>query len=92
MIGGGILLFMGLIFVCMIWCNRTSLETAIAIIDAKRLILVSIMYFFVAMIIFLAWLTACVFVASMAKFDDPVEKGDYLKIIKGDPKVYAIAG
>merc|ERR1712166_84158 len=69
MIGGGILLFMGLIFVCMIWCNRTSLETAIAIIDAsadffidtKRLILVSIMYFFVAI---------------MAKFDDPVEKGD----------------
>lgn len=71
LITGGVLLFFGLCTACCIWCNRTSLETAIAIIDAsadfmidtKRLILVSVFYFILTMIIFFMWLfsVACVF-------------------------------
>lgn len=71
MIAGGVMILFGLCTVCVIWCNRTSLETAIAIIDAsadfmidtKRLVLVSILYFFITMIFFFLWLgaTACLF-------------------------------
>lgn len=43
------------------------------------------------MIIFFAWLGACLFIAAMAKFEDPAIKGDQLKVIKGDNTVYAMA-
>jgi hypothetical protein len=84
LITGGVLILFGLCFVCALWCNRTSLETAIAIIDAtadfmmdtKRLMAVSVMYFMVTMIIFFMWLFACGCVMSMSKFKDPENPGD----------------
>jgi choline transporter-like protein 2/4/5 len=82
----------------MLWCNRTSLETAIAIIDAsadffidtKRLIFVSIMYFFIGMFIFFLWLGALACVASLSTFEPPATKGDQLKLLKPDGKVWAM--
>jgi len=100
LIGGAILIVMGLITLCMLWCNRTSLETAIAIIDAsadffidtKRLILVSIMYFFISMIFFIFWLGALACVVSLSEFVKPETDGDQMKIIKPDGKVYGMMG
>lgn len=74
--GGGGLLFFGLIFSCCLYCNRNSLETAIAIIDAsadffidtKRIVFVSIFYFFVAMIFFFLWVACEVSALSMNDF------------------------
>jgi hypothetical protein len=79
LITGGVLLFFGLCTACCIWCNRTSLETAIAIIDAsadfmidtKRLILVSVFYFILTMIIFFLWLASCACVFSLLDFTAP---------------------
>lgn len=98
LISGGVLLVFGLLTVCMLWCNRTSLETAIAIIDAsadfmidtKRLILVSIMYFFVFVIWLLMWLFAVACVISMSKFEKPAIDGDQIKDLKPDGKVWGI--
>jgi hypothetical protein len=66
MLGGAVMVLMGLFFCCMLWCYRSSLETAIAIIDAaadffiatKRLILVSVMYFMLSVVLFLLWALA----------------------------------
>lgn len=66
MLGGAVMVLMGLFFCCMLWCYRSSLETAIAIIDAaadffiatKRLILVSVMYFMLSVVLFLVWALA----------------------------------
>lgn len=66
----------GLLFMCMLWCNRKSLETAIAIIDAsadffidtKRLIFVSITYFFVTVIFFMLWIVASACAISLSDF------------------------
>jgi hypothetical protein len=77
LITGGVLLLLGLCISCCIWCNRTSLETAIAIIDAsadfmidtKRLILVSVFYFILTMIIFFLWLASCACVFSLLEFE-----------------------
>jgi hypothetical protein len=84
------------------FCNRTSLETAIAIIDAsadfmidtKRLILVSVFYFIVTMIIFFLYLFAIASVFSLVEFKDPTPKGSQVKVIDGDvpPKVWGLIG
>ena len=66
MVGGAVLLLLGALFVCMIWCYRNALDIAIAIIDAaadflidtKRIILVSIGYFFVSFLCFMIWVVA----------------------------------
>jgi hypothetical protein len=63
LISGAILAVMGLIFVCCIYCNRNSLETAIAIVDAsadffvatKRIVIVSIVYFIISVLFFFLW-------------------------------------
>lgn len=63
MFGGAIMILMGLLLLCQIWCYRSSLETAIAIIDAtadffvetKRLVLVSLMYFVISIMVFIIW-------------------------------------
>lgn len=63
MISGGILAVMGLLFVCCIYCNRNSLETAIAIVDAsadffiatKRIVIVSMVYFVISVLFFFLW-------------------------------------
>ena len=64
MISGAILAVMGLIFVCCIYCNRNSLETAIAIVDAsadffiatKRIVFVSMSYFVISTMFFFLWI------------------------------------
>jgi hypothetical protein len=81
LVTGAVLMVFGLCTACCIWCNRTSLETAIAIIDAsadfmidtKRLILVSVYYFFLTMIFFFMWVfsVACTF--SLVPFDPPTD-------------------
>lgn len=84
MITGAVLILFGLCTVCMLWCNRTSLETAIAIIDAsadfmidtKRLLLVSIGYFLLTMFIFFMWIAAVACVFSMVEFTKPGTPGD----------------
>ena len=91
LITGGVLLFFGLCTICCVWCNRTSLETAIAIIDAsadfmidtKRLVLVSVFYFLLTMIIFFIWLFSVASVFSLVEFDDPSPPGSQIKTIKG---------
>jgi len=87
LVTGGVFLFMGLCTVCCIWCNRTSLETAIAIIDAsadfmidtKRLIFVSVFYFIITMIIFFLWLFAVASVFSLVPFKANEVKGSQVK-------------
>jgi hypothetical protein len=91
LITGGVLEFFGLCTVCCIWCNRTSLETAIAIIDAsaefmidtKRLLLVSVGYFLLTMVIFFLWLFSLVSVFSLVEFEAPTPPGSQIKTIKG---------
>lgn len=90
MIGGGVLILFGLCTICMLWCNRTSLETAIAIIDAsadffidtKRLIAVSLMYFLIAMLFFFCWLGALACVVGLSEFKktNTEEPGDQLRM------------
>ena len=87
---GCVLLFFGLCTLCMIYCNRASFWTAMAIIDAsadfqmatKRLVFVSIFYFLVSLIIFFMWVFASACVFSMTEFEDPVTKGDQRKTLK----------
>lgn len=63
---GVVLLILGALFLCALWCRRNSLEIAIAVVDAaadfliatKRIILVSIFYFFVSFLCFLIWIVA----------------------------------
>lgn len=93
------MVLMGLCVCLALWCNRTSLETAIAIIDAsadffidtKRLIMVSILAFFESMIIFFLWLIAVVCIMSMATFTNPTTDGDQIKNIDMTGKVYGMA-
>lgn len=74
---------------CMVWCKRHSLETAIAIIDAsadffvatKRLVLVSVMYFVISVIFVIVWLVALLCVASFAEIVAPAEKGSQMRSI-----------
>jgi hypothetical protein len=79
------------------------LETAIAIIDAsadfmndtKRLVLVSVFYFFVSMIIFFLWVFAVACVFSMVEFGDPKTKGSQVKTFNRDEipgKIWAMFG
>jgi hypothetical protein len=76
MISGIILALMGLMFLCCVWCNRNSLETAIAVVDAsadffvatKRIVLVSITYFIISMLFVLLWAAGQVCVMSMNTF------------------------
>mmetsp|Transcript_8407 Transcript_8407/g.14060 ORF Transcript_8407/g.14060 Transcript_8407/m.14060 type:complete len:127 (-) Transcript_8407:950-1330(-) len=73
-IGGGVLLFFGLIFNLLMCCYWKSLKQAIAIIDAaadffvatKRLVLVSIFFFFVSMVMVLLWTVAMIFILSLS--------------------------
>ena len=89
-ISGGVCIFLGMCTLCMVYCYRKSLETAIAIInasadfqmDTKRLVFVSIFYFFVSMVIFFLWIFACACVFSMCDFEDPEKPGDQMKRIK----------
>jgi hypothetical protein len=83
-ISGAVLLLFGLCTVCMIYCNRKSLEIAIAIIDAsadfqmdtKRLFFVAVFYFFITILIFFMWAFASACVFSLSEFKDPDTKGD----------------
>lgn len=98
LITGGVLVFFGLCTMCMIWCNRNSLETAIAIIDAsadfmfdtKRLVIVSIMYFIVAMIFIFTWLFACLCLFANVPFEEPSPLGSQVKIPIVGGKEYAM--
>lgn len=79
MVSGAILLVFGLLFMLCLYCYRESLKAAIAIIDAtadflidtKRLILVSIAYFFISMIVFFMFIFAVGSVFSMVEFATP---------------------
>lgn len=92
LVTGCVLLFFGLCTICCIWCNRTSLETAIAIIDAsadfmidtKRLIIVSVFYFLLTMLIFFLWLFSVASVFSLVDFEPPEETGSQIKRFNKD--------
>ena len=73
---GFIMVLVGLIIVCQVWCYRKSLETAIAIVDAsanffidtKRIIGVSIGYFALSIVVFLSWVVMELFLTSLLDF------------------------
>ena len=73
---GIIMILVGLIVICQIWCYRKSLETAIAIVDAsanffidtKRIIGVSMTYFALSLITFLCWVVMELFLVSLMDF------------------------
>jgi len=77
LISGCILGVCGLIFVCCVYCNRNSLETAIAIVDAsadffiatKRIVFVSLGYFMISMLFVLLWIAGQVCVMSLNTFE-----------------------
>jgi len=76
LITGSILAVLGLMLVCCVYCNRNSLETAIAIVDAsadffmatKRIVLVSTIYFIISMLFFLLWIAGQICVMSLNSF------------------------
>jgi hypothetical protein len=80
---GVVLIILGLIFTCQIWCYRHSLETAIAIIDAsadffmatKRIILMSLMFFMISLGLFVGCILGEMVLVGLNDFKDPVEKG-----------------
>lgn len=80
---GVLMLILGAIVIICVWCKRKSLETAIAVIDAsadflidtKRVILVSVMYFIIAIIATLIW---CVSVYAMGSINDIIVVADPL--------------
>ena len=80
LISGGALAAFGLIFTCCVYCNRNSMSTAIAIVDAsadffistKRIVLVSMGYFLISMLFVLLWVAGQICVMSLNDF----KKGD----------------
>lgn len=82
LIAGIIFAVLLLIFNCMLWCYRSSFAVAIAVVDAsadflastKRLILVSVVYFIMALIVVSIWVTGMVFITSV---NEVVPKQNY---------------
>lgn len=72
---GVVMLLIGAIVLCTVWCYRKSLEVAIAVIDAsadflistKRIILVSVMYFMVAVITAIIWVVCIITISGINK-------------------------
>lgn len=62
-----------LVYDLLLWCNWKKVEIAIALVDAtadffaatKRLILVSVLYFFVSLVIFSLWIAGMAGIASL---------------------------
>jgi hypothetical protein len=99
---GGVILFalIACLFLCCIVCGFKSLKLAIDVIDAsadflattKRIILVPILYFFVTIIVFGAWIYAYMNVASMNKITADTKVIPQAKDLKWEePKIKYMA-
>mmetsp|Transcript_37007 Transcript_37007/g.56740 ORF Transcript_37007/g.56740 Transcript_37007/m.56740 type:complete len:368 (+) Transcript_37007:412-1515(+) len=79
-VGGGCMIFFGVIFNLLLCCFWKKMKVAIAVVDAtadffvatKRLVFVSIFYFFVSVICFLVWVACFAFVISLCKITPDV--------------------
>lgn len=73
----GCILFAFLLFNCLMWCSWSKMKVAIAVIDSaadfmvatKRMVLVTILYFFVSVIFFVIWGIGAVGVVAINDID-----------------------
>lgn len=82
-IGFACILFSFLLFNCLMWCQWSKMKVAIAVIDAtadfmvatKRISLVTIIYFFVGVIVLIIWGFGAIGVISINKIDKTMVNG-----------------